>query len=225
MRLADLAVFRQAAYQIFGGVLLYPDEGRLRPLRVAARRLERWSGPLVQFAFFPEWTRLLRALGTWPESARGEIEEAYVRLFLVNPAGLFPPYASQYLQPSSPAHVMAAVEAEYRKAGLSPDPRLSEPPDHAAVELEFLSFLCGEEARAWREQGLREATDLLQTEARFLSMHLCPWLPDFAHRVMAREGGGFYALVTDAVAAFVQHDRELVVVLLDRYRGEVEHAA
>lgn len=225
VHLADLARHRQAAYRLFGGVLLYPEEERLRTFGAVARELEGEGEQLAGFAFFPQWIRFLRALTQCEGTGTAGLEEAYVRLFVVNPDGLCPPYASHYLAPEAPAWVIAEVEREYASSSVSLAPSLSEPPDHVAVELEFLSLLCGEEAQAWGRGALRDGMERLQVESRFLTSHLCRWVPEFARMVALEDGGGFYSLTTESMRTFVEHDRELLGALLERLRKEGENVA
>jgi len=218
VRLADLARVRQAGYRLFSAALLYPDEERLKTLGAVAQELEGRSRRLAEFAFFPQWSRFVRALASRHDEGMADVEEAYVRLFVVSPDGLCPPYASHYLAPGAPAQVMAEVEAEYARAGFSVPPSLGEPPDHVAVELEFMSLLCAEEAETWSRRRLGDAVLRLDREASFLDRHLSRWFPQFSGQVAARDGGSFYTLAADAARAFLVHDLDLTAALLARYR-------
>ena len=217
MRLVDLARFRQAGYRLFSAALLYPDEERFKTLGAVAQELEGRSRRLAEFAFFPQWSRFVRALVTCRDVRAADLEKSYVRLFVVSPDGRCPPYASHYLAPGAPAQVMAEVEAEYARAGFSVPPSLGEPPDHVAVELEFMSLLCAEEAEAWNRRRLGAAVLRLDRETSFLGHHLSRWFPEFSGQV-AHDGCGFYALAADAARAFVIHDLDLISTLLGRYR-------
>ena len=221
MRLADLARLRQANYRLFSAVLLYPDAERFKTLGAVAQELESRSQRLAGFAFFPQWSRFIRALVSRRDGRMADLEKSYVRLFVVSPDGLCPPYASHYLAPQAPAQVMAEVEAEYARAGFSVPPSLGEPPDHVAVELEFMSLLCAEEAEAWSRRRPRDAMQRLDRKASFLDHHLSRWFPEFSGQVATLDGGGFYALATDAAWAFVTHDLDLISALLGRYREVV----
>jgi TorA maturation chaperone TorD len=218
MRLADLARVRQAGYRLFSSALLYPDEERFETLGAVAQELEGRSRRLAEFAFFPQWSRFVRALVTWADGGMAGVEQAYVRLFVVSPDGICPPYASHYLAPGAPAQVMAEVEGEYARAGFSVPPSLGEPPDHIAVELEFMGLLCAEEAEAWNRRSPGDAVQRLDREASFLDRHLSRWFAEFFDQVAALDGGGFYTLATDAARAFLAHDLDLTTALLGRYR-------
>lgn len=217
MRLAELARIRQAAYRLLGVALLAPDEARFSTLADVAQELGRHRR-LAGLAFFPQWDRFARALIGRRDSGLADLKEDYVRMFVVSPDGLCPPYASHYLDPGAPAQVMAEVEEEYARAGLSVPPSLGEPPDHAAVELEFMSLLCAEEAEAWKRKSLGDALRRLDREASFLGHHLRRWFPEFSGQVAVLDGSGFYTMATDAARAFLAHDLDLTAALLGRYR-------
>lgn len=73
--------------------------------------------------------------------------------------------------------------------------------DHVAVELEFVSFLCGREAASW-SNGLPDmARQLRRQQHSFLDDHLGRWLAEFCRRVQTRTMSSAYeglALLADA---------------------------
>jgi TorA maturation chaperone TorD len=222
VRLAELARFRQAAYKLFGAVLLYPAEERLTTLIVVARELEPQSAPFAGLAFFPQWTRFLTSLVHRGEPGTSDLEQAYLDLFVVNQK--VPLYESGFLTPDNPALTMAALDGEYRAAGLSVAESFKEPPDHAAVELEFMSFLCGKEAEAWTAESVKDVVRHLKAEARFLDRQLSRWFPAFTEQVARHAGESLYTSVTRAAHAFIGHDQGLLAALIAEYRQEAPHA-
>ncbi len=222
IRLEDLAGFRQVAYRVFGSVLLYPSQDRIKNLAYAAKGLKRQSQPLARFAFFPEWVRFLGDLSKRGDSVTAGLEEDYLRLFVVNQE--VPPYESSIMTPGNPALTMAALDEEYSAGGLSMATSFSEPPDHAAVELEFMSLLCKQEGEAWAKRSVGDAVRYLEREAGFLNQHLSRWFPVFTQQVGFRAGDSFYTLVTKVAYAFIEHDRALLSAFLEQYRQEEVHA-
>ncbi len=217
--LHELARLRQAAYRILGAVLLYPHAESIATLPAVAEQLLLESRPFTEFAFWRAWERLLGSLRAWDGADPAALEAAYVSTFVVAPDGApCLPYESAYLPREATGWVLAELDREYARAGFSVDPSFNEPPDHAAVELEFMSVLCKEEAEAWRRRSLGEGVERLDREAIFLDRHLGRWFPELARRVAERDGGAFYALATDAARTFIAHDLELVTTLLGRYR-------
>jgi TorA maturation chaperone TorD len=218
-----LARFRQIAYRLFGSLFLYPDEARLATLMEVARELLSQSEPLAAFPFFGRWRRLLATLTTADgRSLTTIVPQKYVRLFRANSDGaLCLPYESFYLDPQRKAAgwIAAQLEREYAAAGLALSPFLRELPDHVAVELEFMAFLCGREAEAWEEEALEKGLRVLERQRTFLGEHLGRWFPAFTRQVAVADQGGLYAVAAEAAAAFVHHDRDLVALLLEQVAG------
>lgn len=218
MSLADLAGLREATYRLIGRAFLYPDEERVGVLAAAARDLRQESETLTRFAFFDVWSRLLSKLETLGQREISKTQAAYVTMFVVNSGGIpCPPYESiQREQPGWPAGwLLAQVEREYSAAGLAPSPVLGEMPDHVAVELEFVSVLCGLEAQAWEKENLGHGLGALRRQKEFLESHLARWFPKFAQQVKAADKGGVYAAVSEDAQAFMGYDIDLVEALLE----------
>lgn len=218
MRFADLARYRQGAYQLLGDALRPPESERLATLRVVAGELRKRPGALAGLAVFPEWLEFLRGVEKLTDGAAAGLDETYVCLFIVSPDGICSPLGSQYLAANAPASLMAAFEREYARAGLALSAQATEPPDHVAVALDFMAHLCAAEAGAWQRRDGAEAASELELQAGFLGRSLCPWLPAFARRVATRDSGGFYAMAANAAATFAAHDLEMVGALASRFR-------
>lgn len=218
LQLHELARLRQAAYRLFGSLFLYPDDEWSAVLRRVAEGLLADSQPLSRFAFWGRWQGLLDSLQRVDRANRAALEAEYVDTLVTTSYGApCLPYESAYFPPEAAAGVLAELDRAYARAGFRVAPAFTEPPDHAAVELEFMSLLCGGEAEAWRQKNRRDGVERLEREVDFLSRHLGRWFPEFAERIAARSGG-FYAVATDAARAFIAHDLELVTGLLERYR-------
>jgi TorA-specific chaperone len=121
-----------------------------------------------------------------PEDLCRKLHATYARLFLGAGQGLSaPPYHSCYLQENAPLMGPPAIRMRERlsAAGLAISGRGNEPPDHLAVELEFLYFL------------MTKAPDDPGSEApavEFTETELCPWLPLFSDRLSQIPDAGPY---------------------------------
>lgn len=219
MGIAELARLRQECYHLFGATLLYPDEERLANLVAIAGELQNESEPLAAFPFFGQWQRLLASLYGLAEDETAKVEEEYVRLFLVNPEA--PPYESFYIEPQGwvTGWILAQLEREYDRVGLALSPSSGEPPDHVAVELEFMAFLCDREARAW-EEDLEKDIQCLKRQRDFLDRHLGRWFPLFARWVKQTAPEGIYGVVVEAAEAFIKHDFDLLNLLMEEWKEE-----
>ncbi len=225
MHLQELASLRQMAYRLLSSMLVYPTETRLKSLAAATTELHKESRSMVRFAFFPQWRRLLASLAELPE--RHALEQQYVRVFMHNSEAVPSlPYESVYLDPGGQAAgwTIALLEQEYAAAGLALSPSLKDLPDHVAVELEFMAFMCGQEADAWNRETVADAVEALKREATFLDTHLTRWLSRWARQVAAADSKGVYSVVAETTSAFVSHDRDLTGSLLDRLWRTMEAA-
>ncbi|MBI4233102.1 MAG: molecular chaperone TorD family protein [Chloroflexi bacterium] len=222
LALADLALLRQGAYRLFSQSLLCPDEARLTMLATVAGETGAWDKAWASFDFAQKWRRLLHSLSQFRCPSNAAIESEYASLFLANVAGVpCPIYESAYLgeDPSGAGWLLAQLEREYGSMGLAPSPDHREPPDHAAVELEFMSFLCSREAEAWSRQRLADAVQAVERERAFLARHLTRWFPELASRVAAVNRESRFAVITDTACSFFAHDADLLAALLERFQG------
>ena len=218
---ADLARFRQAAYRLFSTMFLYPDEERLKTVTTVAGELGDQADFLATFSFFIQWRELLDVLQGLSGANTAAIQEQYVQIFMVNPEyAPYLPYESAYAEEgSNPGWPAVELEREYAAAGLALASSLREAPDHAAVELEFMAFLCNQEASAWEATHFNEGVTALKRQKTFLEQHLSRWLPGLAKRVSGKDSSGLYATVTRAAEAFIAHDRGLVEALVERFES------
>jgi TorA maturation chaperone TorD len=207
---SKLGRLRQAVYRLFGALFLYPDVDRLAKLRAAAGELQQEWDLWGEVAFFSPLRRLLEVLAELNEETIGQIEEEYVRLFLVKPAAPF--YQSFYMDPAGHARglIVSQLEREYAEAGLALSPTLKDLPDHIAVELEFMSFLCGEEVRAWEAKDVGGSSQARERQRAFLGQHLGRWFPQFSSRVGETDPERLYALLVEATYAFLRHELDLL---------------
>ncbi len=200
IRLADVAQLRYALYRFLAASFLYPKEERLEQLEEAIGILEETGTSLQYFAFYSPWQR-------WADAVRQfhprlyELTLAYTELLQ-----LVPLQASRYLDPEGweQGRVILELEHTYREAGLRLSPNHPLPPDHLAVELEFMAFLCQQESQAWAESG--PVSRLLSLERAFLHRHLQRWVPLLARKAREELGTNLYRAAVEAVEAFVIHD-------------------
>lgn len=214
--LEDLARFRQAVYRLLGAGFLYPDTDRLQALREVRRsRSLHWEGARWM-AVFGDWQRWLAAAGAAcapGSSRRRRLEAEYVRLFAVGPARpLCPPYESWFAGGQGPSmgqvgETVVALQRVYASCGLRVAPQLGgEPADHVAVELEFLSFLCGQEAEGWNGPDPAPALGWLGQQERFLVNHVTRWVPALCRRLARVAHEPFYRELGRFCEGWLWHD-------------------
>ena len=213
----ETARLRRGAYRLLASLFLYPNEQRLDSLVPLARDFQGNGPSLTRLAFYGSWQRLLIALQALStEDQTAEIEDAFVRLFLVNARA--PLLESSYLDPHREVAgwIAAQLSREYAEQGLVLSPAMPLIPDHLAVELEFMAFLCTREIDSWTDEAVEEGLQTLSWQQDFLDRHLTRWCSPFAGRVANADGEGLYAVAARAADAFIQHDLDLIVMLQDR---------
>ncbi len=220
--LSDLAELRCATYRLFSSLLLHPEEGGLDAAVGLARWLRRQPA-LGELAFSAWACPLLDRLSGLAAEGMEALGVEYVGLFLLGyPGPPCPLYESVYADPSGRRRglVAVAVERAYAQAGMALAPEAGrELPDHAGIELEFLSQLCRREAQAWRAGAAEDALAALEIERRFLDGHLLRWFPSLLRRVDdAAEPGSLYRQAVGAAHGFLVHDRDLIDLVGSIYR-------
>ncbi len=210
MQPKEMTAWRQAAYRLFGALFLYPDRERLTKLAAAAGELQKDSEALAGLPFFEPWQQLLTTLSNLAEGETTEIEEDYVRLFQARSAA--PPYESFYMDPNGQnrAWIATQLEQEYAEAGLALSPSLKDMPDHIAVELEFMSFLCASEAQAWETDTQEENAQARERQRTFVDRHLGKWFPKFARRIKEAAPESLYSVMLTAAYAFIRQDLDFL---------------
>lgn len=214
--LATLAGWRAAAYRLLAALFLPPHPQRWQRVGDLVRDLGEAGDALAAFPFYQAWQQLLRAIADAGAAELAALPEEYVRLFQISRDGLSLPYESCYVAADGqgPGWMPAVLARTYARAGLNVAPQAGESPDHVAVELEFMAYLCAREAAAWAEPAPREALGLLAQERSFLRLHLGRWLGAFAAEVRARASVPLYAEAAATAEALVQHDGDFLDALI-----------
>ena len=109
-----------------------------------------------------------------------ELQSEYTYLFINAPGHLpVPPYASVYLSKDQLCGLKIHEVLEfYRAAGVGVPSSFSDPPDHLAVELEYMVYLL--------------QNNLLELRERFLKEHFLLWVPSFSVKVQEAAQREFY---------------------------------
>jgi len=129
------------------------------------------------------------------------LETEYVRLFISHRDGIAAPlYESCYVgvEPGAAGSLMGAPAIRMKKRlqsnGLSIGDGISEPPDHIAIELEYLYYLL--------EKGWSEGRPTLFNEAiEFAADTMLPWVSDFRDRLAAESEGRCYFFIASLLTA------------------------
>jgi len=212
--LSDVAWMRHNLYFLLSGLLLPPAPEILAAAAVVARELRPapWA---PRMAFWQAADTVLKRVEGSNAPMAAQLRESYRQLFVGNGAsptvslcesGYLTSTASPGLQCDPP------LEGEYAGAGLSVSTQVGAA-DHAAVELEFLAYLCSREAEAWERHALGEALSSLRRQQRFLDQHPGRWIPTLAG-VLGSRPTCFYTDVIRAVRGLVAHDADFADALV-----------
>lgn len=198
----EAALLRQILYRLFAWLFLAPDETSFQTLQKGAEELFQMEILWAKLPFADSLRSLLSQLKKLNGTAVTQLSQEHNRLFLINP--LVPPYESIFLasEPQARGWIAAHLERTYERYGLAIS-ALNELPDHLAVELEFMSYLCEQEALAWQADDAEAQARFAEAQRAFIEQHLSHWLPDLHERVRAFEPNGLYAQVTEALNAFM----------------------
>jgi len=138
-----------------------------------------------------------------PAELLKELKIEYARLFIGPGHPAVQPYEtfydeklkgdSQPLLMVSPAAM--AVEKAYREAGIAMSKELREPPDHFAVELEFLFYLSKKESDAWAAGDNEDAKNWRRRELAFMDGHLGNWGQRFCSKIETESLHPFYCSI------------------------------
>ena len=107
----------------------------------------------------------------------------------------------------------------YRSVGLDKAKDFTEPDDHVAVELHFMSYLAGETSSAAGTRDRKRALELLHLQQRFLKEHLGRWIGSLADDVVKQAKASFYKGVSLMAAGFIEEDSKVLVDFIEELEG------
>lgn len=112
------------------------------------------------------------------------------------------PYGSVYIEKHRQVMGESTLEVLkfYQEAGLSVDNK--EPPDHIAIELEFMHHLCLKEAEARAAGNQAEILRNSELQAQFFHTFL-HWVPQFCESIKKGTTNPFYSDLADCLNRFV----------------------
>ncbi len=121
-----------------------------------------------------------------------ELQLDYARLFIGPFKVLSPPYGSVYLENGRKTFGDSTTDAlkYYKTESLNVD--LKEPPDHIAIELEFMYYLLSREIDALNNRDLKTAEMYVVKQKQFLTTYISSWVEEFADSVLKNAESDFY---------------------------------
>ncbi len=211
-KMADLAALRQMSYSLLSAVFLGNWRDTADLIGDTASEVLAVSGWAADMSFYPALSEFLRAISDPDSGSLSEVENKYQRLFGPTPStNPVPLSETSYLVPGAEetGWILASVERHYASAGIQSTSASGNVPDHIAVELEFVAFLCGCEADAWTADDFKEARRMQDRQRRFLDQHMSKWVPILLREVAAH-GDKLFTLAARAVHVQVTHDLDFL---------------
>ena len=119
-----------------------------------------------------------------------------------------PPYGSVYLEKNRTVmgDSTMQVQRRYRDAGMAVD--IQEPPDHIAIELEFMHHLCMKEAESIASGDQQEAEKFRAMQRDFYRNAL-HWVPQFCSAVREGSTNYFYSELAHCLERFLVSCRRI----------------
>jgi TorA maturation chaperone TorD len=128
-----------------------------------------------------------------------DLERDYTRMFFSSKPRLAYLFESVYREGKLLQESTVEIAGLYRDAGLVLNEDFRLPPDHIAVELEFLSFLFFKEAEGLKK-GNKEAVEYAkELQDVVINQHLRPFALNLAERVAQHARTSFYRTVANVL--------------------------
>ena len=102
----------------------------------------------------------------------------------------------------------ADVRRAYLAAGLDISKTFTDLPDHIAAEMEFMQFLCVEEARLAQQGNNEDAGKMKSMQREFHKNHIEPWVGDFADCILRSTTSPFYKATASVLKEFAESEAE-----------------
>ncbi|MEE8471479.1 MAG: molecular chaperone TorD family protein, partial [Dehalococcoidia bacterium] len=215
----ELARRRSRAYRTLSAVFAAPPDGALLD---TVRQWSTLEAELAPGSLPTIMRRGLKKIGAWLEEEDSQLsphrlsslKSEFVRLFrgLRRELSPPPPYESVYVDNGFLYGCSTdQVKRKYQQFNLGG--ATNEPPDHLALELDFMRFLCEKEAEAW--QSGQEVWEWLEEQYEFLREHLLLWVPAFCSNIRECCDTPFYSGVADLTEGWICCDQEVIKGVMD----------
>lgn len=205
----DTMISLADAYQLLAIALRYPTEELAQGVADGTFAADL-SACMAELGLHSDAEKAQAAFAAAQDVDLSAMRTEYTGLFLVPKKEKVFIYESRFLYPkdANPKDYMmfvspCALHAEqcYKDAGVRVKKELSEPSDHAATELEFMSHLyrCAAQAAA---DGKDERIWLLRANA-FMKAHISHWFADFCAQLQQESAHPAYKAIASAARALV----------------------
>lgn len=201
--MAGLNLTRSDAYRLLAACLYEPDKEMFLEENLCANLavlMAELSVPVAESC-----RRMEQGLR---ENSREELLVEYSALFLGPFGALAQPYGSVYLDQERQlmGDSTMAVQRIYDEAGVKHE--TNGPPDHIAIELEFMSFLEQRLAQAAATNDEAAAAAWAAIESGFFAKYLATWAPLLAKAIQVHARLGFYQALNECLLGFISAEQQ-----------------
>ncbi len=211
MNLSQLGRLREGVYR-FTATGFSPPSAELQDVSAGSVAVLDDLG-LFDFAFALPVVDAAQALAA---ADPRDLEGAHAALFEAGVGGAAcSPHAATYVadpRTGEVARVQASIGLTYRRLGFADLVADLDMVDHITTELEVMARLCDDEVR--RRGTGDDPNVVVELQHEFMSECVEPWIPIFARRVCEADRDPAYTALAMALHAFIEHERELIPMLL-----------
>lgn len=203
--LTQTALKRSDAYRLLAACFYEPE----REMFIEENLCVNLAGLMAQIC--PTAAEYCRAMGDGLEAnSQEELLQEYSALFLGPFSIPAQPFGSVYLEKEKVLMGDSTMEVKkiYAQNGVQHD--VPGPPDHIAIELEFMSLLEGRMAQALTEAKQEELAELSSTRAHFFNKFLASWIPQFGKAMVDNTEMPFYRALGQGLIAFIAGEKEKI---------------
>jgi len=140
-----------------------------------------------------------------PEDVLLQLEKDYTRMCFATKPRLVHLFESVYKEGKLFQDSTFQVARLYRDAGLEWTADFQLPPDHIAVELEFMAYLCFCETEAGRKRDKDKEGYASRLRREMLETHLRPFGLAFSERMEKHASTDFYRLIARLLSAMLRN--------------------
>jgi putative dimethyl sulfoxide reductase chaperone len=148
--------------------------------------------------------------GIDPAALLLEIEKDYTRMCFASKPRLVYLFESVYKEGKLYDESTFQIARLYYDAGLKMEEAFTLPPDHIAVELEFLSFLNFKQAEGIRANDRKIEDYAADLQKKVLEDHLCAFALSLSEKLGAHARTNFFRTVAGVMKAFFSEPANLV---------------
>lgn len=208
---AEGAASRSIIYGALSAAFRQPREAHRQVLAVVNK--------VIPTLNFPQWESLATLMNAVLDRLGSSgmfliLEVEYNRLFVgPNPPRVYP-YESMYQEPGGSIMGEAALRvlSAYAQEGLCPGDMEKDLPDHVAMELEFLAYLCSREAAALEGKNEEKVFHYVNRQRDFIRHHLALWVSPFCRRILRETQEDFYKCWANLLEKFMRWEAKRLEV-------------